>query len=52
VAVTKSGNLLSYLISPAILDELLEIRADALSLQRIKKMDLSQAVDVIRTLCL
>ena len=45
-AIFNHGDLVSYLVPPKVLDELLEMKADKESLNRIKEMDLSQAVDV------
>ncbi|SMM98947.1 hypothetical protein SPONN_2059 [uncultured Candidatus Thioglobus sp.] len=45
-AIFNHGDLVSYLVPPAILNDLLEIKADKEALDRIAKMDLSQAIDV------
>ncbi len=45
-AIFNHGDLVSYLVPPKLLDELLEMKADKEALERIKNMDLSQAVDV------
>jgi len=45
-AIFNHGDLVSYLVPPKVLNELLEMKADKESLDRIKEMDLSQAVDV------
>ncbi|WXU00627.1 MAG: hypothetical protein Ctma_1353 [Catillopecten margaritatus gill symbiont] len=45
-AIFNHGELISYLVPPDILDGLLEMKADKEALERIAKMDLSQAVSV------
>lgn len=45
-AIFNHGELVSYLVSPEMLAELLEIKADKESLERIEKMDLSKAITV------
>ena len=45
-AIFNHGDLVSYMVPPKVLDELLEMKADKASLSRIQDMDLSKAVDV------
>jgi len=45
-AIFNHGDLVSYLVPPKALDELLEMKADKESLERIKNMDLSEALDI------
>ncbi len=45
-AIFNHGDLVSYMVPPKVLDELLEMKADKASLSRIQDMDLSEAVDV------
>ena len=45
-AIFNHGDLVSYMVPPKVLDELLEMKADKASLSRIQDMNLSEAVDV------
>lgn len=46
VAVFNHGEIISYLISPQMLEKLLDLQEDQEDLAQIKKMDLSDTVDV------
>ena len=46
IAIMNHGDIISYLISPEMVDEFLEARADKDALERIKNMDLTEAVEV------
>tara|TARA_B100000029_G_C16743304_1_gene655280 strand:- start:244 stop:489 length:246 start_codon:yes stop_codon:yes gene_type:complete len=46
IAIMNHGDIISYLISPEMMEELLEVKADKEALKRIEKLDISQAVDV------
>ena len=46
IAIMNHGDIISYLISPEMVEEFLEAKADKETLERIEKMDLSGAVEV------
>ena len=46
IAIMNHGDIISYLISPEMVDTFLEVQSDKESVERIDKMDLSAAVDV------
>ncbi len=46
IAIMNHGDIISYLISPEMVEEFLEAKADKETLERVEKMDLSEAVEV------
>lgn len=46
VAVFNHGEIISYLVSPTVIEELFEMKADLDTIKEVDKMDLSQAIDV------
>jgi antitoxin StbD len=46
IAIMNHGDVISYLISPEMVEEFLEVKSDKEALTRIDKMDLTEAVEV------
>lgn len=46
IAIMNHGDIISYLISPEMVDEFLEARADKEALGRFDKMNLDEAIEV------
>ncbi len=46
IAIMNHGDIISYLISPEMVEEFLEAKSDKEALTRIDKMDLTEAVEV------